>query len=101
MKLPEMKKNDDGTTMGYGFFGYPGAMCDLAISRDDPEMIDECIDRGFLAPACITLDGMTVRAKAREKGSLAVENHLKNRQHRRGRVSFCVHRWQSRGDIKT
>lgn len=38
---------------GYGFFGYPTALLDLAVSRDDPVGMKFYLDRYF------TLDAMT------------------------------------------
>lgn len=32
---------------GWGMWGYSGYCCDLAIRRDDPVLLGECIDRGF------------------------------------------------------
>lgn len=32
----------------YGWFGYPGAMCDRAIRADNAEMLKECVDRGYI-----------------------------------------------------
>lgn len=32
----------------YGMWGYSGFCCDLAIRRDDPALMNECINRGFI-----------------------------------------------------
>jgi len=32
----------------YGMFGYSGAMCDMAIRQDDPDMLRECIANGWI-----------------------------------------------------
>lgn len=44
----------------YGFFGYKGAMCDRAISRDNPDMLKECVERDFIDANSEMLQGGTV-----------------------------------------
>jgi hypothetical protein len=41
----------------YGFFGYPGMFCHLAVKSDDAEMAEECWTRGWMDINCRMLVG--------------------------------------------
>jgi hypothetical protein len=43
MTLPAFKADEK-----YGMWGYSGFCCDLAIRRDDPALMNECINRGYI-----------------------------------------------------
>lgn len=45
---------------GWGWFGYEGSMCDRAIALDRPDMIRECVQRGWINPKSEMLDGKTI-----------------------------------------
>lgn len=47
-------------TQNYGFFGYRGTMCDLAIGSDNAPMLMECIDREFIDENSVTLMNVKV-----------------------------------------
>lgn len=36
------------SAQNYGFFGYAGWASDLAIRQDNPDMLQECLDRDFI-----------------------------------------------------
>lgn len=45
---------------GYGWFGYEGAMCDLAIRADRPDMLAEAVARGWINADSEMFDGKTI-----------------------------------------
>ena len=53
--LPTQDENEN-----YGFFGYRGAMCDRAIRTDNPKMLAECIEKGFVDATSEVLGAGTV-----------------------------------------
>lgn len=62
----------------YGFFGYSGAMCQAALSRDNAPMLKACIDRGFIDKNCEMLDGRNVVTWCRDKGKTACADLLES-----------------------
>lgn len=52
----------------YGMFGYAGTMCDNAIRADNPAMLQECIDRGWIDADTQLLMGGTVLEFCDKKG---------------------------------
>lgn len=45
---------------GYGFFGYPGAMADRAIRRDDATAIKKMLEYGWINKDTKTMDNLTM-----------------------------------------
>jgi hypothetical protein len=61
---------------GYGLFGYEGAMCDLAIWRDNVGQVEEAAARGWITPETETFDGMRLVGVAKKRGSPNVAKRL-------------------------
>jgi hypothetical protein len=60
----------------YGWFCYEGAMCDKAFSLDRSDMIQECIDRGWIVPESRTIDERSMVWHARRNGKMRVAKTL-------------------------
>lgn len=54
---------------GYGFaFGYAGYCTDVAIKTDNPAMLAECIERGFIDETSTMLDNTTIAGQCEKRG---------------------------------
>lgn len=60
----------------YGYFGYTGACCDLAIRSDDIQRVEECVTRGYMDKDTRTLDGLGMVKYAKKYGALRVAAKL-------------------------
>ena len=60
----------------YGYFGYQGACCDSAIRANRVDMLEECIERGYINKESKTLDGLGMVKYARKFGSEEIANRL-------------------------
>ena len=69
--LPEYTPNGH-----YGYFGYPGACCDIAIRSNNVAAVKECLEREFMGKDTRTLDGYGMVKYARRYGAEAVAKHL-------------------------
>lgn len=69
----------EGSQKAWGFFGYPGACCDIAISRDVVPALIECIERGYMRPETRTLTNMSMVRLAQFRGAKRCEAELLKR----------------------
>ncbi len=63
---PRERDSKTGEWRQYGFFGYEGAMADLAISRDAPDALRYCIASGWIDESTRMLTGKTVAQHCRD-----------------------------------
>lgn len=71
MKSEYVFKQKKVDSQFWGYFGYEAAMCDLAIAKDDPEMLKACIDNDWIDSTCTTLGNKTIPTLCKQREKIA------------------------------